>query len=296
MGEILPQETEYEVLDTRAEAAPPSPYQGMGMLTPAMVRQAEEAVEAVRKVKALALRVTSFADWKKLGPNAYLQKSGAMKVARLFGISFKDMKVSRGDRKKENGDTVAVFTAEVTAEFNGKTVKEIGVVDSEKDFYSSGGTAENGDKITKPFDDRNFANMQKHSVSNAMGRALRSILGLDGIPWEEAVAALGNETASKAGAVSYGGKSAERPPETASDVEIKEKLRSMLLDLADQDPDSASALLKKYTAFKGKDGAEVSVGSVSDKRFSPKWCAATYGKVKKDWESSGFGGPPPEAP
>lgn len=290
MGELL-EEPEYEVITTKEAGPPATPFAGMGMLTPALLQQAEFAVDAVKKVKALSLRVTNYADWKRLGPNAYLQKSGAMKVARLFGISFKDMKVKREDRRKENGDTVAVFTAEVTAEFNGKEVKEIGVVDSEKQFYASAGHDE-----TKPFDDRDFTSMQKHAVSNAMGRALKSILGLEGIPWEDIEAVLGKDAAGKAGAVGYGDKSAEKPPETASDVEMREKLRAMLLDLADQDPDSASKLLQKYTTFQTQDGKTVEgVKSVNEKRFSLGWMKKTYGKVKDDWTKSGHGGPPPEA-
>jgi hypothetical protein len=292
-----PKDTEYEVLETRTETVPAteSPFDGVGMLTPAALQQAEFCVEGVKRVKALALRITNESDWRRMGNKAYLQKSGCMKVARLFGVSFKDMTVSREERKKESGEFVTTFTAKVTAEFRGAIVREIGTADSDKQFYSAGGEDEDThEKLKKSYDDRDFSSMKKHAVTNAMNRALKSCLGLDGVLWSDVEGAIGKEAAARVGAHSYQGKG--KPAETVADQDVKAKLRQMLLDMASGDEAEAAALLRKYTTFKGKDGSDVSVGSVNEPKFSAKWMAATYGKVKKDWEAAGLNGPPAGEP
>lgn len=49
--------------------------------------KAEQYVNAMNKIMAAALNITSELDWCLIGGKPYLQESGATKVARLFGIS-----------------------------------------------------------------------------------------------------------------------------------------------------------------------------------------------------------------
>lgn len=55
----------------------------------ALARQAEERIVAVKKIMNAALMITNENDWVLIGGKPYLQETGASKVARLFGISWK---------------------------------------------------------------------------------------------------------------------------------------------------------------------------------------------------------------
>ena len=54
----------------------------------AVARMAEARIDAVIKIKQLALKVTNPRDWTDQQGNPYLQVSGAEKIANLFNISW----------------------------------------------------------------------------------------------------------------------------------------------------------------------------------------------------------------
>jgi hypothetical protein len=55
----------------------------------AISRQAEARIDAVIKIKQLALKVTNAKDWTDQQGSPYLQASGSEKVANLFNISWR---------------------------------------------------------------------------------------------------------------------------------------------------------------------------------------------------------------
>ena len=57
------------------------------LITDAHVRLAEKSLENLARVRRLALRVTDENDWTDVGGRPYLNSSGAMKVAALFGLT-----------------------------------------------------------------------------------------------------------------------------------------------------------------------------------------------------------------
>jgi hypothetical protein len=301
--ESEPKEVTYELLKTEPTTAVATPEQFPlygGMLTPELLQKAEMAVEGVKKIKAIAFKVTNHKDWLRMGGNAYLTESGCKKVGMLFGVSYRDAKVATEDRM-EGANPVRQYTAKVRVFFNGREVEEIGTCDSNYDLYRWAGKDDQGNKIECPFSERDFTSMQKHALTNAMNRALKSILGLNGITWEEVQAALGQQ-AGKTTNVGFdkGGTAAPKQAQTVEGTDTRKQLWGMLLDLADGDEGTASAGCKKYSAFEGKDkdGKAVmkSFDNPMDTRISEKWIGSTYGKVKKIWCEKGFDKipPPPE--
>lgn len=80
----------------------------------------------------------------------------------------------------------------------------------------------------------------------------------------------------------------QAPVDTGEDEEIRNKMSAMLLQLVDS-PDQIPEMIEQYSSFPGKEtGETVSRNSISD--LSGKWLKSTYGKIKKDWETAGFGG------
>lgn len=253
------QDAEFQLAEREEETAL-VPLSGLGMLTSEMVAKAEAAIDLVNKVKAICLRVTRYTDWQKLGDKAYLMASGVDKVAAQWGVSFQfDQEGVKRREEDRDGVKVVVFTARCTALFNGRTLEAVGTCDSEKQFYA-------GKNNPKPFGERDFTSMMKHATTNAKSRALKSILGFDGIPWEEVEQILG-EAAQKIGAVSYGGKSEYAPPTTAGGNKAKDDMKRMLLEMGNGDVDAARQILMELTTDPtGKYRPQESVDKMSDKQ------------------------------
>jgi hypothetical protein len=54
-----------------------------------VAQQAERRIDAVIKIKQMALKVTNAKDWTDQGGNPYLLVSGSEKIANLFNISWR---------------------------------------------------------------------------------------------------------------------------------------------------------------------------------------------------------------
>lgn len=54
-----------------------------------LARQADERIAAIKKIMTAALAVTHESDWVLIGGKPYLQETGATKIARLFGVSWR---------------------------------------------------------------------------------------------------------------------------------------------------------------------------------------------------------------
>ena len=54
-----------------------------------LAEQAERRIDAMTKIKKVSLKLTNRHDWTDQGGKPYLQVSGAEKIARMFGISWK---------------------------------------------------------------------------------------------------------------------------------------------------------------------------------------------------------------
>ena len=80
----------------------------------------------------------------------------------------------------------------------------------------------------------------------------------------------------------------DTPPATdaGEDEDIRNKISKMLLELVDG-PDQIPEMIEQYSAFEGKNGDTVCRDALS--KLSGKWLKSTYGKIKKDYETAGFG-------
>src|SRR3989442_9922312 len=92
------------------------------LITEAHVAFAEKSVSNIQRIRSLALRVTSENDWTDVAGKPYLNHSGAMKVAALFGVSLTGMRVEES-REKVGEKEVVRFVACTTAKFLGREVE-----------------------------------------------------------------------------------------------------------------------------------------------------------------------------
>lgn len=64
-------------------------------------------------------------------------------------------------------------------------------------------------------------------------------------------------------------------------VDHKREIGRLLLEMTEGDEVKAMEMLSAMTSFKGKDGSTISVRSLKDPKFSPKWANSTIGRVRK---------------
>lgn len=141
----------------------------------AVAAAAERRIEAVNKIKSLSLRVTNSRDWTDQGGNPYMQVSGAEKVARLFGISWRLDEPARENHDDGHFDyTTKGYFSMGTAE-----IEVVGTRSSRDPFFI--GRKDN--PIPASEIDRN--DVKKGSVTNCIGNGITRLLGIRNLTWDE---------------------------------------------------------------------------------------------------------------
>lgn len=147
-----------------------------------VAERAEKRIEAVNKIKQLALRVTNSHDWVDQGGKPYLQSSGGEKVARLFGISWN---ISEPVLEAEEGGH---FSYTYTGHFSlsGATIEAVGTRSSKDGFFKKYGPKdENGDKTTLPPSEIDKGDVKKSAYTNLIGNGITRLLGIRNLTWED---------------------------------------------------------------------------------------------------------------
>ncbi len=231
-----------------------------------MAEFAEKRVDAINRIKRVALKVTNVRDWTNQNGNPYLQVSGSEKVARLFGISWRIDEPQL--TTEENGHFSYVYKGYFN--FGLATIEFEGSRGSRDPFFSKS----HGKDIPPSEIDRN--SVKKAALTNTIGNGVTRILGIRNLSWEDLKDA--GIDISKMAKVDYG-----KAEMTEEAKDLRKKIGKMLMEMAGSNKTLASKLLIKYTSFVSKKGEEVK-GKSSITGLSEKAIPVTYGKVQKAYE------------
>lgn len=137
-----------------------------------LAEKADRMITAMNKIMSAALKITSEHDWTLIGGKPYLQESGATKVARLFGISWKI-----GDPKIEcDPEGYKTFTYKGRFEMRGQFIECEGSRSMKDEFF--GGKADN----RKSVDEISERNVRQAAYTNCINNGIKRIIpGLRGI-------------------------------------------------------------------------------------------------------------------
>ena len=234
-----------------------------------IAEMAEKRIEAIKKIKQVALKVTNSHDWIDQNGKPYLQASGAEKVARTFGISWRIDEPTY----MEEPDGNYSYTYKGYFSLGSATIEAIGSRGTKDPFFSKA----HGE--VKPLSEIDRNDVKKSAYTNLLGNGITRILGIRNLTWEELeTAGIHRNTTTT---VDY------KKPEMSEDAkDLRKKIGEMLLDMSLGDKEEASNLLLKFTSFVGKDGKEVK-GKSSLADISEKAMPVTYGKVKEayiEWQ------------
>lgn len=153
----------------------------------AMADQAEKRIDAVIKVKQIALKVTNARDWTDQNGNPYLQASGSEKIANLFNISW------RIDVPVIDEEPDGHFTYSVKGVFSmggGRTIEVEGTRSSKDPFfnrydYSQPKDQTTGKHPTLPPSSIDKGDVKKAALTNLYGNGITRILGIRNLTWED---------------------------------------------------------------------------------------------------------------
>ena len=166
------------------------------------LKVAERNERLAQKIKILAIKQTNPKDWVDQEGKPYLQSSGAEKVARLFGISWR---LCEGYPKKETlkdeAGTYYLYTCKGEFEMGGKTVEVIGTCSQRDKFFGR------KDGELKAESEIDITNIIRKAVTNMEVNGITRLLGIRNLTWKEIAEAGIKQSASNA--VNYKTKAGE---------------------------------------------------------------------------------------
>ena len=133
-----------------------------------LAEQAEQKVNALKKVMTACLTVTSELDWVLISGKPYLQESGCTKIANLIGISFEIVPGFPTITTDERG--YKTYTYRVRAFAKTTYVEGEGQRSASEDFFAG-----KGEKRKAP-EEINDRDVRIAALTNAKANAIKSII------------------------------------------------------------------------------------------------------------------------
>ncbi len=147
--------------------------------------EAEKRVDAIMKIKQIALKVTNARDWTNQQDRPYLQVSGSEKVANLFNISWRIDE----PRLEYEEDGHFTFTFKGVFSMGGRSIEVEGSRSSKDPFFKKyewvdkeGGGREKKERPISAIDKRD---VKMAALTNLFGNGISRILGIRNLTWED---------------------------------------------------------------------------------------------------------------
>lgn len=178
-----------------------------------LATQAERRVEAINKIKQYSLRLTQPGDWVDQNGRPYLQVSGAEKIARLFGISWR---IDEPIREELEGGHY-VYTYKGYFSLAGAEIEAIGSRSSKDPFFKRY-VYEGGERKELPPSEIDPGDVKKAAYTNCIGNGITRLLGLRNISYEdlEKVAGIKREQITR---IEYRGKGKQNNDDTPAEIQ-----------------------------------------------------------------------------
>lgn len=181
-----------------------------------IAKQAEARIDAVIKIKQMALKTTNASDWCDQAGKPYLQVSGAEKVANLFEVSWSFL--SPEPIYEEEPDGHYTFTYRARFEL-GRRFIEVEGSRSSKDGFFTQNEWHGQVKTPKDVKDRdNKRDVKMAALTNLLGNGITRILGIRNLTYED-LKQFAGLTKEQIGKVEYkkdGEKKEYSPPQSKS--------------------------------------------------------------------------------
>lgn len=256
-----------------------------------IAKQAEARIEAVVKIKQMALKVTNPSDWTDQQGKPYLQASGSEKIANLFNVSWQ---IDEPQMETEADGTIT-YIYKGRFSLAGRSIEVEGSRSSRDTFFKKYEYDKAGNKTgEKPLDRRD---LKMAAMTNLLGNGITRLLGIRNLTWADLEQYANIKQGDIKGKVEY--KKAGQPPpsqpqsksEQAGTTEGEQKdfraeITKMIAEMTTS-PSEAIMMLRTLSGFQGKhrETGESQWVDGKDKaeELSDSAAKVTYGKVKKEY-------------
>lgn len=196
-----------------------------------VAEMAERRIDAVIKIKQMALKVTNASDWTDQGGKPYLQVSGSEKVANLFNVSW------RLDEPVCDTEPDGHFTYTMRGIFSipGRSISAEGSRSSKDPFFKKYDWVD-GVKVEKPITAIDRRDVRMAALTNLLGNGISRLLGIRNLTYSdlEAFAGIKKEDIGKVeykGKGKNGDKPPVAPPQKKADTQKTETCTVQLKDI-----------------------------------------------------------------
>ena len=145
-----------------------------------LAEQAEKRIDAMNKIKRVAIKLTNRHDWTDQGGKPYLQVSGAEKIARMFGISWR---ISEPIKEAFDGGHFS-FTYKGYFSLAGATIEAIGTRSSKDGFFKKY-SGRGDDRVELPPSEIDGGDVKKSAYTNCIGNGITRLLGIRNLTYED---------------------------------------------------------------------------------------------------------------
>lgn len=174
-----------------------------------IAQQAERRIDAVIKIKQMALKVTNASDWVDQNGKPYILVSGSEKVANLFNMSWRIEEPT----VEEESDGNYTFTYRGTFSISGRSIGVEGSRSSKDPFFKKY-EWNNGVKTEKPISAIDRRDVKMAAYTNLLGNGITRILGIRNLTYED-LAKFANITKEMITAIDYKKDGKNKPPISA---------------------------------------------------------------------------------
>lgn len=253
-----------------------------------MLENAEKMATLYDRIRKVALSKTSITDWLDEGGKPYLQRGGCDKVAAFIGASYRSPTYEVEHDKDEQGEIIRIY-CNLTCVWQRRELPELGSASSRDSFFGVrsrwNDTTKQNEKYFLPISEIDLTDLRKKSLTNALNRGIKGMLGLT-LTWEEVAqitdGRITKEKVIAAGqGVNFGHGTKGGGTNSPATADARSKVWKQLLELADGEIAVAEAKLREYTVWTNKENKQIpgksKITEVSDammKHLEPKVQAA----------------------
>ena len=146
-----------------------------------LAEQAEKRIDAMKKIKNIALRLTNKHDWVDQNGKPYLQASGSEKIARMFGISWR-----MGEplfEQEEGGHFNYTYKGEFS--LAGASIEAIGTRSSKDGFFKKYAYPKGKERVELPPSEIDKGDVKKSAYTNLLGNGITRLLGIRNLTYDD---------------------------------------------------------------------------------------------------------------
>ncbi len=227
-----------------------------------MANMAEQRIEAIKKIKIVALALTNVNDWVDQQGKPYLQASGSEKIAGAFDISWEFLTLEPAYEEDPEGHYTYTYHGKFS--MAGRTIHVDGSRSSNDGFFRQYNYEEGKPRKEKPVQERtNKRDVKMAALTNLLGNGITRLLGIRNLTYDD-LEKFAGITKDMLGKVEY--KSKKQSDEKLELTEEQTKLWQTLVQYCGADKQKVAQELKTLTTWtvsKGKDKGKKVEGKAS---------------------------------